>query len=577
MRWGFLLLLLLAFGCRAQGLPEPYQKLERALQQQDILTLASLAADPGFAGLLAARRLAADPTLSAAERAPHALAWARFLEQSQAFEPGWDAEAAWRQAAPILEAAGMRPQAIEAYTRLLPAPEAVAALRRLTSGDDLYQRLYQGRAYEQLLEILPGGARPDLKAPALYRLGRYREAIPVYREWAKTDPKGWYGLGWSLYLSGQQELGIQTLARYDLPESRFAQGAFFQSQGRISQAITAYRESTPQGRWRAAGLLEQAGRRREAILIYLQLAQSNPTNPTDSPDLPATRLSPGNDATEPTFRDDAAYRAWGLARQIGDGVLERQAYALLSGGLAALAGKPLEPNLAPELPPLLQEPPAIPIAQALAQRGKAEWARGELRYALLQDPDPPSKLALLRELQTLGAYRETINRAEELPRSRAVLEVIYPRPYPEWVEKYAQANGLESNLVWALMWLESHFDPQAVSRTGAQGLMQFTRLTWEDAARMLGESPGDRFDPETAIRYGTRYLRWLYDRCTFLSEAERWPCAISAYNGGIGYVRRGVEAGGSLDGFLRFQEREEPREFLPGVLEAYTYYRYLYP
>lgn len=432
----------------------------------------------------------------------------------------------------------------------------MSGLRRLTSGDDLYQRLYAGRAYAPLLAVLPDGVRPDLKAPALYRLGRYREAIPVYREWAKSDPKGLYGLGWSLYLSGQQALGIQTLARYDLRESRFAQGAWLQSQGQIPQAIAAYRESTPEGRWRAAGLLESENPR-EALLLYLQLARADTYPP-------------------PTFRDDAAYRAWVLAQQIGDGELERQAYTLLRGGLAALAGKPLEPKLAPELPPLPQEPPAIPIARTLAQHGKAEWARGELRYALLQAPDPSSKLALIRELQTLGAYRETINQAEELPQSRAVLEAIYPQAYAAWVEKYAQANGLEAPLLWALIWQESHFDPQAVSRTGAQGLMQFTRLTWEDVARMLGETPGDRFDPETSIRYGARYLRWLHDGCTFLSEAERWPCAILAYNGGIGYVRRGVAASGSLQGFLRFQEREEPREFLSSVLEAYAYYRYLY-
>ena len=40
MRWGLLLLMLLALGCRGQQLPGPYQQLERALQQQDVLTLA---------------------------------------------------------------------------------------------------------------------------------------------------------------------------------------------------------------------------------------------------------------------------------------------------------------------------------------------------------------------------------------------------------------------------------------------------------------------------------------------------------------------------------------------------------
>jgi len=479
---------------------------------------------------------------------------------SGAQDTNWGTRAAWQQAAPLLEAAGMQTQAVEAYTQLLPAPEAVSALRRLTSGDDLYQRLFEARAYEPLLAILPGGVRPDLKAPALYRLGRYREAIPVYREWAKTDSRGLYGLGWSLYLSGQVELGIQTLARYDLREGRFAQGAFFQSQSLLPQAITAYRESTPLGQWRAAGLLEQSDRRREAIPIYLQLAQSDPLL---QPDI--------------SFRDDAAYRAWVLARRVGIPDLERQAYSLLGGGLAALAGKPLELSLAPELPPLPEMPSAVTVARALVQQSRGEWARGELRYALLRIQDPSSKLALAQELQALGAYREVINLAEQLPRSRQVLQAIYPRPYAQWVQRYADANSLEPRLVWALMWLESQFDPQAVSRTGAQGLMQFTRLTWEDTARMLGESPGDRFDPETSIRYGARYLRWLYDRCTFLNEDQRWACAITAYNGGIGYVQRGVEVNGGLENFIRFQTREEPREFLATVLETYAYYRELYP
>jgi soluble lytic murein transglycosylase len=141
------------------------------------------------------------------------------------------------------------------------------------------------------------------------------------------------------------------------------------------------------------------------------------------------------------------------------------------------------------------------------------------------------------------------------------------------VEAYARKEGLDPDLLYALFHVESRFDPKAVSPTGALGLAQFLRGTWADVARMLGEPPADPFDPESAIRYAARYLAWLLERCGAFAGLERVACALTAYNGGIGYTLRGIAQQGGLYPFLRFQERDEPREYLAKVLAAYAAYR----
>jgi soluble lytic murein transglycosylase len=68
-------------------------------------------------------------------------------------------------------------------------------------------------------------------------------------------------------------------------------------------------------------------------------------------------------------------------------------------------------------------------------------------------------------------------------------------------------------------------------------------------------------------------LAWLLERCGAFAGLERVACALTAYNGGIGYTLRGIAEQGGLYPFLRFQERDEPREYLAKVLSAYAAYR----
>ncbi|MGC8903796.1 transglycosylase SLT domain-containing protein [Thermus sp.] len=533
MRWLLLFLLILA-ACRAQDLPGPYAALEKG--NVEALRQVALGGE-GYAGLLAGWLLVREEDLPLSERAEYAWRYALFLEEVRAFEPGWEAEAAWGVAAPLLERAG-DVRAFSAWARLLPGEEAAQALLRLGQGERLWEALFRGRAYEPLLKALPEGQRPDLRAQALYRLGRYEEALPHYRAWAEADPRGYLGLGYTLWRLGRREEALRAFARYDHPESRLAEGRLLEAMGKVEEALVRYREGPPEGLWRATALLERLGRKAEALPLYLALARG-----------------------ESPYADDAALRAYLLAGELGKKEAQQEAYARLEGGLGLLVGKaPSPPPQAPGAP----MPEVAPLVEALARAGREAWARGEVRYALWRRPEDWPALVPL--LYRLGAYREGI-------RAAWPTALAYPRAYRAWVEGYARREGLDPDLLFALLHVESRFDPRAVSPTGAFGLAQFLRSTWADVARMLGEPPADPLDPESAIRYAARYLRWLMERCAAFSGVEQLACALTAYNGGIGYTLRGIAREGSLFAFLRFQERDEPREYLARVLSAYAAYK----
>lgn len=106
---------------------------------------------------------------------------------------------------------------------------------------------------------------------------------------------------------------------------------------------------------------------------------------------------------------------------------------------------------------------------------------------------------------------------------------VHPRAanYEALIIQHAEANSLNPTLVRAVIQAESAFNPRAVSRVGAMGLMQLM----PDTARELGVM--NPFDPEDNIRGGTKYLRSLLDR--FDGNVE---LALAAYNAGPGAVER---------------------------------------
>ncbi|MBI5624036.1 MAG: lytic transglycosylase domain-containing protein [Elusimicrobia bacterium] len=72
--------------------------------------------------------------------------------------------------------------------------------------------------------------------------------------------------------------------------------------------------------------------------------------------------------------------------------------------------------------------------------------------------------------------------------------------------RYSERHRLDPRLVKAVVAVESEFNPRAVSRAGAVGLMQLMPAT----AAEMGVSAEDLTDPETNIRAGTAYLALLF-------------------------------------------------------------------
>ncbi len=93
--------------------------------------------------------------------------------------------------------------------------------------------------------------------------------------------------------------------------------------------------------------------------------------------------------------------------------------------------------------------------------------------------------------------------------------------YETLAEHYALKFGLEPSLVKKVIEVESNWNPYAVSKSGAMGLMQLMPQT----ARLLGVK--NPFDPEENIRAGVRYLKYLLD--LFNGDVEK---ALAAYNAG---------------------------------------------
>ena len=108
--------------------------------------------------------------------------------------------------------------------------------------------------------------------------------------------------------------------------------------------------------------------------------------------------------------------------------------------------------------------------------------------------------------------------------SRVTLPATVFDPY---IERVAHENGLAPELVKAVALVESGFDARAVSRKGAQGLMQLMPAT----AREYGVE--DAFDPLANLRGGATHLRRLLDR--FDGDLT---LALAAYNAGEAAVRR---------------------------------------
>lgn len=104
----------------------------------------------------------------------------------------------------------------------------------------------------------------------------------------------------------------------------------------------------------------------------------------------------------------------------------------------------------------------------------------------------------------------------------------------ERATRHATEQGLDLELVYAVIEAESGWDWKAKSGKNAKGLMQVTPIALEDVKRIEGVGGGDLYEVDYNLRVGTLYLAYLLDRF----DGER-TLAIAAYHMGPTAVAKG--------------------------------------
>lgn len=119
----------------------------------------------------------------------------------------------------------------------------------------------------------------------------------------------------------------------------------------------------------------------------------------------------------------------------------------------------------------------------------------------------------------------------ELKKFHERLQTRLPKFKP-LIVKESQKYGFDWRLVAAVVYQESHFDPNAISFTNVRGLMQVTQET----AREMGIE--NRRHPAQSIRAGIRYLDKMYQKFDdIFNPYQRMLFALASYNVGYGHVR----------------------------------------
>ncbi|MDO3388259.1 membrane-bound lytic murein transglycosylase MltF [Gilvimarinus sp. SDUM040013] len=149
-------------------------------------------------------------------------------------------------------------------------------------------------------------------------------------------------------------------------------------------------------------------------------------------------------------------------------------------------------------------------AQAFLQEAEENGALEQLAHEFFDTSD---------RVSTGGALLFTQRLEDRLPQ------------WQETMQKVAEETDLSWQLLAAMSYQESHWNPRARSHTGVRGLMMLTRTT----ARELGIK--NRLDPEQSIRGGARYFKSLYNRIPDrIAEPDRTLLALAAYNVGMGHL-----------------------------------------
>lgn len=201
----------------------------------------------------------------------------------------------------------------------------------------------------------------------------------------------------------------------------------------------------------------------------------------------------------------------------------------------------------PTAPPPAASPPAV-----------TRRVQGQV-YSYIKDgvrnytSKPPRGVAGATAIRTIRySFLETCYACAPLPGVNFGTLRLNTDAYAAEIRAAAATHGVEEAVVRAIIHAESAYNPNAMSRVGAQGLMQLMPAT----ARRFGVA--NAFDAGQNIRGGVQYLAWLLKR----------------YNGDLALAAAGYNAGeGAVDKYRGVPPYSETRRYVERVRVLAERYR----
>ncbi len=514
-------------------------------------------------------------------------------------------------------------QAGEELKKLPPATlSSVTFSERRTRADLLDKGKRHSEAadeYRALLAEISPAERPAMQlslVEALRRAGRIKEAKQALESVPNTPPEidaaRLFNLGEVAWAENDNDAFLKTLdqLRQAGPASPYLEQALLEA-GNIyllrpdyDHAIDCYRELQSRfpnaarasyAHWKVAWLSLRQGRNVEAKTEFENQIALYP----NSAEIPAALYWRARLAQEDGDQGMAAayYQKLSLRfRNFYYGELAREQLQKMN-----VSGPLQDYALLDRVPPMNFDPApaniAIPAddlrvqkAHLLENGGLLDFAVRELKAAAEEDKDVEAKGDWLpaetaRMYEDAGRYDiaiEVLKRAvpnyfavdlDSLPRS--YWEALFPKPYWLDLKRFSSTNALDPYLVASLIRQESEFNPNAVSRKDAVGLMQLLPKVGKTLARqqkIKHYKAAQLFTPGMNLQLGTRYFRAMVD------QFGAFEYALAAYNAGTDRVQTWMGYGKYRDPqeFVESIPFTETREYVQAILRNANMYRQLY-
>ncbi|MBZ5571590.1 MAG: transglycosylase SLT domain-containing protein [Acidobacteriia bacterium] len=503
----------------------------------------------------------------------------RLATASQAPPPGLEAR---RTRADLLVKGKQYGQAADEYRQLLGeiSPDE-RPMTELALAESL-RRAGQNREARKILESLPSSP-PALNAQRLFNLGEIARG-------ANDD---------DTFLHIVEQLRQIAPTSTWLEQALLSAGNIYLLRRDYDRAIDAYRELQqrfPNGgrasyaHWKAAWLSLRQSRQAEARQGFENQIALYPTS-SEAPAALYWRARLAEEDNDPAMARAFYLKLGQRYRNYYYGELARQRLSKIKG-----IGDPPHYLLLDHVPPINASDritadvvPAdnlrVQKAELLANGALLDFAVRELHAAADEEKGNWLAAETARLYQDAGRYDaaiETLKRAApnyfavDLPSlPRPYWEGLFPKAYWSDVKRFSSTNALDPYLVAALIRQESAFNPNAVSRANAVGLMQLLPKVGKGVARqekLRHFSTQQLFTPGVNLQLGTRYFRSMVDKF------GSFEYALAAYNAGSDRVQDwlGQRQYRDPQEFVESIPFTETREYVQNILRNENVYRQLY-